>query len=326
MSADRLPSLEDDLRALALRIDHPATPDLAAAVAQRLREGGGLRASGIHGGRRTRWWLQPRVATLAAAVVAVLALTLLASPAAREAVASIFRGVRGIRVVVDEGRNSSQAPLSELPAPASTPPAPDPPAADPPAPLPASAAPSVATSIAKPLPPPTISATPLAVAAKAPAIPGRRTTLAAALNSLPFTPLLPPELGPPDRVHLEQDVAGGMLTLVWSARPGLPPAAGEVGAVLTEFKPDFGDDFPYWLKSGVTTSALLDVEVNGSGGHWIEGGHRLDFNIPDNAGWQKVASSRIAANTLIWVQDGVTMRLESALPLDAALRLAAFIR
>lgn len=287
MTDEQHSSLDAQLRALSARIDFPATPDLAAAVGRRLRED----VVAVPAGRRTRWWPEPRVAAFAAALVTVLALVLLVSPTAREAVASIFRGVRGIRVVVDEG------------LPSATP------------------SPSV-TSLSAPATGPSS----FAIAATSPTIPGVRTTVTAARATLPFTPLLPTVLGPPDRVLLEKQVARGVLTMVWYARPGLPRAAGDIGAVLTEFKPDFRDNFPYWLKGGVTSGQLRDVQINGSQGHWIEGGHRLDFNIPDSEGWREVASSRIAANTLIWIQEGVTMRLETALPLDVAMGIAESIR
>jgi len=305
MSADRLPSLENELRALAPRISYAATPELAAAVGQRLRDADGVGAATVPAGRRTRWWSDPRVAAVAAAIVTVLALVLLVSPDAREAVASIFRGVRGIRVVVEEGR----------PAAPTTPTAPTPTTASTPTTAPASPPSTLPPSSSRPAP-----------RSAAPAIPGVRTTLAAARVDLSFTPLLPPSLGPPDRVHLERIVASGMLTMVWLATPTLPAADGDIGAVLTEFEPPFNDDFPYWTKSVRSDGSLRRVTINGAEGTWVAGGHRLDFKIPDSAGWVETASSRIAANTLIWVQNGVTMRLESALPLDAALRLAESIR
>lgn len=318
MTADQNSSLDVQLRALSARIDFPVTPDLAAVVGRRLREG----VVAAPARRRTRWWSEPRVAAFAAALVTVLALVLLVSPTAREAVASIFRGVRGIRVVVDEGLPSATpapaVPSSVLSSPGRPSPTTAPPTA---IPLPSMTAPAESV---RSTPAPSSSA--LAIEATAPTIPGARTTLTAARAALPFAPLLPAELGPPDRVLLEKAVARGVLTMVWFARPGLPRAAGNIGAVLTEFKPDFRDNFPYWLKSGVTSGQFSDVQINGSQGHWIEGGHRLDFNIPDSEGWREVASSRLAANTLIWIQDGVTMRLETVLPLDAAMAVAESIR
>lgn len=317
MTADQHSSLDAQLRALSARIDFPLTPDLAASVGRRLREG----VVAVPARRRTRWWSEPRVAGFAAALVTVLALVLLVSPTAREAVASIFRGVRGIRVVVDEGLPSAGPAPSVSSSSAtqvlSSPGIPSPTTA------PSTAVPQASMTVptggvSTPAPSPSS----LEIAATSPTIPGVRTTLTAARAALPFAPLLPAELGPPDRVLLEKSVARGVLTIVWYARPGLPRAAGDIGAVLTEFKPAVRDNFPYWLKSGVTSGQLRDVQINGSQGHWIEGGHRLDFNIPDSDGWREVASSRIAANTLIWIQEGVTMRLETALPLDAAMGIA----
>jgi hypothetical protein len=285
-------ALERELFELAPHVDFPPTPDVYAAIAGRLHDREPAR-------RRTGWWLVSRpVAAIAAALAAVLAVVLVVSPGAREAVASIFRGVPGIRVLIPDEKNAPSKPASPVPA---------------------------GTGVAPISPTSSPSFTP---AAAEPVIPGTPTTLARVAGKVPFTLRVPTALGRPHRVYLEPRAARGTVTMVWQERPDLPRAAGSVGAVLTEFKPAEGGNFAYWRKSptGGVPSTFRDLPVNGGDGGWIEGGHRLDFAIPDSTDWSETATSRIAANTLIWNQDGITFRLETALPLEKALAIAASIR
>ncbi|MEO6713818.1 MAG: hypothetical protein ABIM89_10365 [Mycobacteriales bacterium] len=311
MSVEPYAALEAELRALSAALEFPPTPDLAGAVTAQL----GARPSVQR--RAARWWNSPRTTAIAAGIVALLAAVLVLSPGAREAVASIFRGVRGIRIVVDQGQPSSTATPTAIPTPTPT--------ASPTAPALSTTPPTPSTT---PETPSTSSASPSSAGsaattvAPAPVFPGTQSSLDEVRAAVAFEPLLPPALGPPDRVLFEKDVANGMVTMVWQATPSLPAAAGDIGAVLTQFAPEFGDDFPYWLKSVQSEGRLDSVRVGGRDATWVEGGHRLDFRIPDAAGWTQVASSRIAANTLVWVQNGVTVRLETALTREAAIRLA----
>jgi hypothetical protein len=312
MTVDSSEPLEAQLRSLSARLAHPPTPDLAASV------GAALRSGPAASSRSVRWWDRPGVARIAAAIVALAAAVLLVSPAARDAVASVFRGVRGIRIVVGSpstGPPSASVVALTTPAVSVSPPTSAPQATTSPATASVSGPPATASP----------SSAALSVG-PAPRLAGTPTTLSAVRRVVPFVPLLPAALGPPDRVLLERNVARGTVTMVWTATPALPRAAGDVGAVLTEFKPDFADNFPYWLKTVEGEADLRDVLVNGTTGTWIEGGHRLDFRIPTPTGFAELATSRIAANTLIWIQNGITIRLETALPLDAALKIAESMR
>jgi hypothetical protein len=290
MTDNRIAELERELFELAPAVDFPPTPDLFAAIADRLHDREPAR-------RRTAWpsWLTVRpLAPIAAAVAALLAVVLAVSPGAREAVASIFRGVPGIRVLIPEEKPEPSGPAT----------------------TPSQTQPTSST--------PSPSFTP---AAAEPVIPGTPIALAEVAAKVPFKPRVPSALGTPDLVYLEPRAARGTVTMVWQADAGLPRAAGSIGAVLTEFSPAGGENFPYWQKSRTSLpSTFRPLEVNGGEGGWIEGGHRLDFAIPDRTTWAQTATSRIAANTLIWVQDGITFRLETALPLEKALEIAATIR
>jgi hypothetical protein len=98
------------------------------------------------------------------------------------------------------------------------------------------------------------------------------------------------------------------------------PASKEtgVGALLMEFGGQLnGDYFEKGLGPGSTVSL---VQVNGATGYWIEGAHT--FTYIDRDGRPVQESLRLAANTLVWEQNGVTLRIESALSRQDALRIA----
>ena len=87
--------IEDRIRAVALEIDYPPTPDMTSAVTARLRH----EPAPVPLSRRSR--LRPALA-VAAAILVVLVATLGFSPSARRAVAG-WLGVDGIRITFDEG-------------------------------------------------------------------------------------------------------------------------------------------------------------------------------------------------------------------------------
>jgi hypothetical protein len=129
------------------------------------------------------------------------------------------------------------------------------------------------------------------------------------------------ELGPPDAVFLDPSVPGGAVGLVYLPRSGLPEIAETgLGMVITQFggevegvKEYGGDKVPE------------PVEVAGQPGYWLEGPH-LFFYL-DEAGEPKEATERVVGNALLWVtDDGVILRLESALSRDDAMRVGASIR
>jgi hypothetical protein len=59
---------------------------------------------------------------------------------------------------------------------------------------------------------------------------------------------------------------------------------------------------------------ITRVRVNGARGYFIGGQHSV--SLPDEL------RPRLAGNTLVWVHDAVTYRLETRLGREAALRLA----
>jgi hypothetical protein len=139
---------------------------------------------------------------------------------------------------------------------------------------------------------------------------GRRTTLAAARRTARVPVPAIGALGAPDAVYV--DPAGGGASLVYLARPGLPPATRRIGALLTILP---GGD-PGLVKKllGAGTS-VTGVDVDGGFGVFISGDEHVV--IPPN---------RLAGNTLLWVRGDATYRLETALGRDAVLRLARSVR
>jgi hypothetical protein len=86
-------------------------------------------------------------------------------------------------------------------------------------------------------------------------------------------------------------------------------------ALLDELE---GDSLPYAQKLVAGGVPIKRVDVNGAPGLFIAGEHALA--LPDEL------HPRLAGNTLLWARAGVTYRLETALGVRAALRLARSVR
>jgi hypothetical protein len=154
---------------------------------------------------------------------------------------------------------------------------------------------------------------------------GRRVGLADARARVAYPVLVPtaPGFTSPDAVWLDEAVPGGAVSLVYRPRPGMRPAAGGVGLLLTTFQ---GELVPEFAKKMVQeTTRLEEVRVGGATGLWIEGGpHFLLYqtrfgNIREEPG-------RLAGNTLLWTRDGLTLRLEAEVSRDEAIRIAESMR
>ena len=139
---------------------------------------------------------------------------------------------------------------------------------------------------------------------------GRRTTLAAARRTARVPVPAIASLGAPDAVYV--DPAGGGASVVYLARPGLPPATRRIGALL-QILP--GGDVGLVKKLLGAGTSVTGVDLDGAFGVFISGDKHVV--VPPN---------RLAANTLLWVRGDATYRLETALGRDAALRLARSVR
>ena len=131
-----------------------------------------------------------------------------------------------------------------------------------------------------------------------------------------------PALGQPDHVFFDDRTQAAALT--WAGRDGLPadPETG-LGVVVTQFRADIGPEtFEKVIHSG---TRLEPVVVNGANGYWIEGGeHYFFFRTPD--GEPLETTIRMVGTTLMWEQDGLTVRIEGAPTLADAVQIAESLR
>ncbi|MGI8856296.1 MAG: hypothetical protein ACR2JW_11140 [Thermomicrobiales bacterium] len=306
------PELEAALRALGPAIAYPPSPDLAASVRQRIAARPSPTRPGAHW---TGWFTSPatrRRVAFALALLLVLALLLGAIPPVRKGVARRL-GLQNVAIVnVTAVPTPVRAPTA-LPAPAPTPNA-------------TSATPPIGTGAS--------AATPIIVSTQTPeqtpdafrAALGTRTTITEAQSRVPFAIQTPglPELGAPDEVYFQTPPPGGRVSLLYSARTGLPAITGtDVGLLIQQFR---GGIQAGLYQKGVPPGVVVEpVTVNGVAGYWIAGGLRA-FAYTDANGTFRYEDVRNAGNTLLWERDGIVYRLESALPKADALRIAASVR
>lgn len=149
---------------------------------------------------------------------------------------------------------------------------------------------------------------------------GERVTLQEAEEAVGFPIVLPfgDERREPDAVFLGASPFGERVVLAWS-RLELPEIEGiHWNLLLMELRTDTTLDFEeIAYKELDPASNLESVRVAGSRGFWITGPHDLVLLTP--TGEQRL---RVTGNVLIWESGNVTLRLESMLPLDEAIRIA----
>lgn len=154
---------------------------------------------------------------------------------------------------------------------------------------------------------------------------GTEITLEEARTRAGFGPRLPslPGLGAPDHVFFTEPPAGGQVAMAWGDRPGYPaaPSTG-IGLVLTQFSADIG---PETFEKLLTSGTRLEPVALGDGeAFWIEGGEHFIF-YRDARGVRVETTIRAVGDTLVWESSGLTLRVEGAPSLDAALRVAESI-
>jgi hypothetical protein len=125
---------------------------------------------------------------------------------------------------------------------------------------------------------------------------------------MPVVPPADPELSDPDALYLDRGLAGGMVSMVWSARPGLPAAGTTgVGLLVSQFESQINPaGFDKLVDQGVRVEP---VSVAGADGWWLEGATHL-FLRRAEAGEQDhpIVPTRLAGDTLLWERAGVTSR------------------
>jgi hypothetical protein len=153
---------------------------------------------------------------------------------------------------------------------------------------------------------------------------GERTTLDAVRDKLAFDPLVPEAAGQPDGVFVDTSVQGGVLSLTYRPRPGLPEARStRVGLLVTEFRGDINPDYAGKIAGQATRIERL--RVDGQRAIWLEGAPHFFFYRPPDAPFRE-ERLRIAQNVLLLERGNVLVRLEGAFGLERALELARSLR
>jgi hypothetical protein len=157
-----------------------------------------------------------------------------------------------------------------------------------------------------------------------PAFLGAPTTLAAARERVDFAVGVPTarQLGTP-QVYLNDRPPGGRVSLLYPVNDGLPAMGDtQVGLLLTQFRGVIDEQL---LTKVVAEGAEVSpVEVDGLRGWWIDGAHEVLYVDP--TGDVVTERPRFADSVVLWVRDGVTLRLESALDRQRAIAIAASVR
>ena len=149
---------------------------------------------------------------------------------------------------------------------------------------------------------------------------GERTTLAAARESLAFEPVEPAAAGRPDGVFEDKRVRGGVLSVTYRPRPGLPRARStRLGLLVTEFR---GDLLPEYIgKIAPQTTRIERIRIDGERAIWLEGAPHFFFYRPPGRTFRE-ERLRIAQNVLLLEHGRLLVRLEGAFDLDKARELA----
>lgn len=276
--------MHDALMAISDRLAFPPTPDIAVAVRT------AIETEPIPVGRRDTplplmpfRQYSPRHWMILAAVLALLVVgTVAIIRPTRETVAG-WLGVPGIHIVFDDD-DPTPTPVGELP--------------------PATPLPDIGLLL------------------------GESVTLEEAQRRVDFAIAVPvvPGLGPPDEIYLRERPGADQVTFLYRPRPGIPAAVETgIGLLLVQFEAD--DEAMWSVKKYTRGTDVRVVRLGGREALWIGGSHELliypdPANVLMNAPEPGTPTVRQSANVLLWANDGITYRLETALPLDDALRIA----
>lgn len=168
------------------------------------------------------------------------------------------------------------------------------------------------------------------VVTRAPAVPsvsiaplnlGQPTTLVQAQQQVSFIIVVPSELGPPDAIYVDPSVPGGEVVLAYKPRTGIPLVRQTgLGLLITEFRGDLSPEF--FTKVVGPDSTVEETTVNGDPAWWIAGKpHAIMAQV--TPGGFREEPLRLAANTLIWQDESVTLRIESGLSKSDAMAIAS---
>lgn len=150
-----------------------------------------------------------------------------------------------------------------------------------------------------------------------------RMALGRPVDPVTVTAGIPTALGTPDEVYVLGD--DRVLSLVYAADDRLP-ALGDSGIGLLVQVIDGALDREHVEKLVVSDpgTSVAAVQVGDADGFWITGPPHL-VRLIDPDGRTSSLPTRLAGDTLVWESGGVLYRMESAMGLDEALRIAETI-
>jgi hypothetical protein len=264
-------NFEAQLRSIANRMEYPQTPDIAGAVGARLRQPTRSRFISklfVSAQRRRLAW------SLTLAFILLSSLMLI--PPARAAILEFIQ-IGVVRIF-----RAEPTPIA-------------PPQSVPPMQMP-------------------VTATPAATEMPQVLIPllerlAGEMTLEDAQARLSYPLLLPSypaELGPPDRIFV-QDADGPMTIMVWLD----PQDPGEIQMSLHFLPPDS------WAIKKVEPTMIEETRVDGIYAIWAVGPYPLRYKNGDLD-----FTRMIDGHVLIWQDSEITYRLETELPLEEAIKIA----
>jgi hypothetical protein len=152
---------------------------------------------------------------------------------------------------------------------------------------------------------------------------GQRVATAADASRIAgFTVRTPAALGDPSGIYVE--TAPVRVTIVYASVKGIPasPQAG-VSAIVVEFKGSLETQI---MAKAIGPGTTLDAVPLGSTVAYYLAGQPHQFFFRDPTGNIQPETLRLAGNTLLWTEGGVTYRLEAQVGKDDAVRIASSLR
>ncbi len=149
---------------------------------------------------------------------------------------------------------------------------------------------------------------------------GIDTSLAEAQNAVGFDLRRPRLLGTPDSVQLLRWGGGQQVARIWSESDELAEVFETgIGLLLVQFEAQVEQEL--LVKQASESTRIQPVRVNGDLGYFLsEAPHTVFFESPE--GLITDDQLRLTGNVLVWMSDGVTYRIESALGLNESLEIA----
>jgi hypothetical protein len=149
---------------------------------------------------------------------------------------------------------------------------------------------------------------------------GVETSLDEAERAVGFELELPGDLRAPDSIQLLSWGGGQQVAMLWGESPGLPEVFDTgIGLLLIQFEARVDQEL--LLKEASEMTQISPVRVNGAEGYFLSGAPHTVF-FQSEGGFIADDEIRLAGNVLVWMTDGVTYRIESALGMEESLRVA----